>query len=421
MELLFCYPYDFHRTDNRMPNIVYSENKDKMDTQIIRDQVNHTISKLCDYLYSVIELYDIPPQSVDKSQNADSSSDSLYNLLYDVISVIDEIKYISSLPKNSARKSYQNINQFKDFPLWKPYNNKMKLSSELLSEYYKKSLKAQKSQSKSSLSGRSHSEIFPPYFSSSKFEYSFRRNRSMSNSFYDNLYQTSLISNNTYYTLSQLSYLYTQIDQILFFRLQKYGISYLDDLQRHYNANSPNSVLDYNFIHSKSNKGQVNSNKFQSDMSGNPTNDLRPRKSIKQSNLSVSPYRESMLQTDSSSSPEMVMNSQVNPASSVSNGNKDVKTLTRIKPSFNQANTPAFDKCEVIDTTHTPKLLFSVGQIVRHVQFKYRAVIFGWDQRPQVDVSRWLGVASSNLKSDQPFYRVTYSVSIFVLFLYHYL
>lgn len=35
---------------------------------------------------------------------------------------------------------------------------------------------------------------------------------------------------------------------------------------------------------------------------------------------------------------------------------------------------------------------FTVGQVVMHKKFKYRGVVYGWDVRPVIDVSKWDGV-----------------------------
>ena len=35
---------------------------------------------------------------------------------------------------------------------------------------------------------------------------------------------------------------------------------------------------------------------------------------------------------------------------------------------------------------------FRIGQVVAHKRYGYRGVIYGWDPRPAVDVSRWDGV-----------------------------
>jgi hemimethylated DNA binding protein len=58
------------------------------------------------------------------------------------------------------------------------------------------------------------------------------------------------------------------------------------------------------------------------------------------------------------------------------------------------------------DDSITPAAKFSVGQVVRHKLFKYKGVITGYDQRPQMDVSQWEGVVGLPSGSEQPFYRV---------------
>jgi len=50
--------------------------------------------------------------------------------------------------------------------------------------------------------------------------------------------------------------------------------------------------------------------------------------------------------------------------------------------------------------------MYSVGQVVKHKLFKYKGVITGYDQRPQIDVSQWEGVVGLPSGSEQPFYRV---------------
>ena len=47
---------------------------------------------------------------------------------------------------------------------------------------------------------------------------------------------------------------------------------------------------------------------------------------------------------------------------------------------------------------------FSVGQVLRHKQFAFRGIIFGWDRRPIMDVSNWDGM--NGVSTDQPFYHV---------------
>ena len=43
--------------------------------------------------------------------------------------------------------------------------------------------------------------------------------------------------------------------------------------------------------------------------------------------------------------------------------------------------------------------------MLRHRKYGYRAAIFGWERRPQVDVSGWDGVQGLPSGPDQPFYR----------------
>jgi hypothetical protein len=52
-----------------------------------------------------------------------------------------------------------------------------------------------------------------------------------------------------------------------------------------------------------------------------------------------------------------------------------------------------------------PRLIISPYQVLRHRKYGYRAAIFGWERRPQVDVSGWDGVQGLPSGPDQPFYR----------------
>ena len=45
-------------------------------------------------------------------------------------------------------------------------------------------------------------------------------------------------------------------------------------------------------------------------------------------------------------------------------------------------------------------------QVLRHRKFGFRAVVFGWDARPQIDVSQWDGVVGLPSGPSQPFYRM---------------
>ena len=47
---------------------------------------------------------------------------------------------------------------------------------------------------------------------------------------------------------------------------------------------------------------------------------------------------------------------------------------------------------------------FRIGQVVAHKRYGYRGVIYGWDPRPAVDVSRWDGVVGLPRRGEQPFY-----------------
>ena len=49
---------------------------------------------------------------------------------------------------------------------------------------------------------------------------------------------------------------------------------------------------------------------------------------------------------------------------------------------------------------------FRVGQVLRHRKFGFRAAVFGWERRPQVDVSSWDGVQGLPSGAEQPFYRM---------------
>jgi heat shock protein HspQ len=63
------------------------------------------------------------------------------------------------------------------------------------------------------------------------------------------------------------------------------------------------------------------------------------------------------------------------------------------------------------DNTLTPTAHFSVGQVVLHKRFGYRGVVYGYDQRPPMDVSDWAGVKDLVHKENQPFYWVCLSLS----------
>ena len=49
---------------------------------------------------------------------------------------------------------------------------------------------------------------------------------------------------------------------------------------------------------------------------------------------------------------------------------------------------------------------YSVGQVLRHKKFGFRAVVYGWDRRPTVDVSKWDGVQGLDRAGEQPFYHM---------------
>ena len=49
---------------------------------------------------------------------------------------------------------------------------------------------------------------------------------------------------------------------------------------------------------------------------------------------------------------------------------------------------------------------FHIGQVLRHRKFGFRAVVFGWDHRPHLDVSHWDGVLGLPSGAEQPFYRM---------------
>ena len=49
---------------------------------------------------------------------------------------------------------------------------------------------------------------------------------------------------------------------------------------------------------------------------------------------------------------------------------------------------------------------FCVGEVLRHKKFGFRAVVIGWDRRPETDVSGWDGVVGLPSGADQPFYRM---------------
>ena len=49
---------------------------------------------------------------------------------------------------------------------------------------------------------------------------------------------------------------------------------------------------------------------------------------------------------------------------------------------------------------------FCIGEVLRHKRFGFRAVVIGWDRRPEVDVSQWDGVVGLPSGAEQPFYRM---------------
>ena len=51
-------------------------------------------------------------------------------------------------------------------------------------------------------------------------------------------------------------------------------------------------------------------------------------------------------------------------------------------------------------------IAFHVGQVLRHKKFGFRAVVFGWEPRPHLDVSQWDGVVGLPSGAEQPFYRM---------------
>jgi hemimethylated DNA binding protein len=44
--------------------------------------------------------------------------------------------------------------------------------------------------------------------------------------------------------------------------------------------------------------------------------------------------------------------------------------------------------------------------VLRHRKFGFRAAVFGWERRPQLDVSQWDGVKGLPSGAQQPFYRM---------------
>jgi len=54
---------------------------------------------------------------------------------------------------------------------------------------------------------------------------------------------------------------------------------------------------------------------------------------------------------------------------------------------------------------------FGIGQVLRHRKFRFRAVVFGWDRRPSLDVSGWDGVLGLPSGVEQPFYRMVPDMS----------
>ena len=62
----------------------------------------------------------------------------------------------------------------------------------------------------------------------------------------------------------------------------------------------------------------------------------------------------------------------------------------------------------------SPPVTFTVGQVLRHKLFNYRGVCVGWDIRPSVDTSLWEGVKDSKLGTEQPYYRVSGFVLLYV-------
>ena len=53
-----------------------------------------------------------------------------------------------------------------------------------------------------------------------------------------------------------------------------------------------------------------------------------------------------------------------------------------------------------------PKILYSLGQIVRHKLYGFRGVITGFDEKPRMDVSNWDGLQGIEDASEKPFYHI---------------
>lgn len=74
---------------------------------------------------------------------------------------------------------------------------------------------------------------------------------------------------------------------------------------------------------------------------------------------------------------------------------RSVGRAYRVLHNLGQVRAMAMDRGEV---------KYSIGQVFRHKTFGFRAVVYGWTHRPQVDVSRWDGVLGLPSGVEQPFY-----------------
>ena len=64
------------------------------------------------------------------------------------------------------------------------------------------------------------------------------------------------------------------------------------------------------------------------------------------------------------------------------------------------------EKAEQRRAEHSDRtdIAFSVGQVLRHKKYGFRAVVCSWDRRPTVDVRQWDGVVGLSRADRQPFY-----------------
>lgn len=171
----------------------------------------------------------------------------------------------------------------------------------------------------------------------------------------------SLSSSEVHVACKKLSALYGKIEQVMQCRLQQKSIGHIDDLLSVYRPERRHDRVAIDFL------AKWLQSKTVADGQGD------------------------------SSTPQV----KVSKKRSVNKPNFEVHTAA----SAAAAASPSLD-LTIVDSTVEPTVRFSVGQVVQHKRFQYRAVIFGYDQRPPLDVSEWSGVRDLVHKGNQPFYWV---------------